>query len=80
MTRGLLSVKRVGARLASLPGYLVPEALGLGSAADVLVCGCVFVVASRRTGASLVTPDEKLIAKLAGRPDAASIIHTADWK
>jgi hypothetical protein len=46
----------------------------------VLVCGCVVVVASRRTGASLVTPDEKLIAKLAGSPDAANIIHTADWK
>lgn len=87
--RGLLPVELADSRLASLPGFfnrllptldLVPEALELGLAADVPVHDCVYVVASRRTGANLVTADETLIAKLAGRPDAANIMHIADWK
>ena len=87
--RGLLSAEQADARLADLPGFfsrllptfdLVPEALELGLAADVPVYDCIYVVASRRTGASLVTADRKLISKLAGRPDAGNVIHIADWK
>lgn len=87
--RGLLSAGQADARLASLPGFfnrllptfdLVPEALELGLAADIPVYDCVYVVASRRTGASLVTADRRLIAKLAGKPEAGSVIHIADWK
>jgi predicted nucleic acid-binding protein len=87
--RGLLSAKQAEARLAGLPGFfnrllptfdLVPEALELGLTADVPVYDCVYAVASRRTGASLVTADKNLVARLAGRSDTGNIIHIADWK
>ena len=87
--RGLLTPEQADARLTSLPNFfnrllpttdLVHEALLLGVAVDVPVYDCVYVVASRRIGAKLVTADSKLIAKLAGTPDHSNVVHIADWK
>jgi predicted nucleic acid-binding protein len=87
--RGLLTPEQADARLTDLPGFfnrllptfdLVPEALALGMAIDVPIYDCIYVAASCRTGASLITADSKLMAKLAGTPDHSSVIHIADWK
>ncbi len=51
----------------------------LGAEFDVPIYDCVYVVASRRIGARLITADSKLIAKLAGTPDGSNIVHLADW-
>lgn len=86
--RGLLAPDRAQARLGDLPRFFdrllpttdfVMEAFTLGQAIDVPIYDCVYVVASRRTGARLITADGKLIAKLAGTPDADKVIHLADW-
>jgi predicted nucleic acid-binding protein len=86
--RGLLTPEHADARLASLPNFfnrllptfdLVREALALGMTVDVPAYDCLYVVASRRTGARLVTADPKLIAKLAGTPDHSNVVHIADW-
>jgi len=87
--RELLTPEQADARLANLPNFfnrllpttdLVSEALVLGMAVDVPVYDCLYVVASRRTGAALVTADSKLIAKLVGTADHSNAIHIADWK
>jgi predicted nucleic acid-binding protein len=87
--RGLLTPEHADARLANLPNFfnrllpsfdLVREALALGMTVDVPVYDCIYVVASRRIGASLVTADSKLIAKLADTPDRSSVVHLHDWK
>jgi predicted nucleic acid-binding protein len=87
--RGLLTPEQADARLTDLPSFfnrllptfdLVPEALALGMVVDLPVYDCAYVVASRRTGANLVTADSKLIAKLAGTPDHTNTVHIADWK
>ena len=86
---GLLTPEQADARLTNLPNFfnrllptidLVPEAFMLGVAVDVPVYDCIYVVASRRIGANLVTADSKLIAKLAGTPDHSQVVHIADWK
>lgn len=86
--RGVLAPEQADARLRDLPSFFsrllptfdfVPEALTLGMAVDVPVYDCVYVVAGRRTGASLVTADSKLIAKLVGTPDHGNVVHIADW-
>lgn len=87
--RGLLTPQQAEARLTDLPSFfgrllpmfdLAPEALALGMAINVPIYDCVYVVASRRAGASLVTADSKLMANLAGTSDHSSVIHIADWK
>jgi predicted nucleic acid-binding protein len=87
--RGLLTPDQADARLTNLPSFfnrllptmeLVPEALMLGMAVDVPVYDCLYVVASRRIGANLVTADSKLIGKLAGTPDHSHVVHIANWK
>lgn len=87
--RGLLTAEQATARLKDLPSFfsrllpafdLVPDALALAKAVDLPIYDCVYVVASRRTGASLVTADNKIIAKLAGMSDHGNVIHIGDWK
>jgi predicted nucleic acid-binding protein len=87
--RGLLTREQADARLTNLPSFfsrllptfdLAPEALALGLAADVPVYDSVYVVATRRSGAGLVTADSRLIAKLAGTPDQDNVVHIRDWK
>ena len=87
--RGLLTAEGAEVRLAELPRFfnkllptpdLVTEAFALGHAIDTPIYDCVYVIAGRRTGASVVTADRKLIGKLAGTADANNITHIADWK
>jgi predicted nucleic acid-binding protein len=86
--RGLLTAERAQARLADLPGFFnrllpssdfVAEALALGLAMDLPIYDCAYVVASRRSGAKLVTADTKLVAKLANTADGPNVIHLTDW-
>ncbi len=87
--RGLVSAEQAKVRLNDMPGFfnrllttpdLVADAFALGNTADVPIYDCIYVVAARRIGARLVTADTKLIAKLAGTPDEARVIHITDWK
>ena len=59
---------------------LVDDALDLATQIDHPVYDCLYVIASRRAKVSLVTTDTKLIAKLAGTPDAPNVILLSDWK
>jgi predicted nucleic acid-binding protein len=86
--RGLLAPDRAQVRLGDLPRFfdkllptpdLVAEAFTLGQTVDVPIYDCLYVVASRRAGAKLVTADRKLIAKLVGTPDSDNVLHIGDW-
>jgi predicted nucleic acid-binding protein len=86
--RGLLTAEQAQARLADLPGFFnrllpssdfVGEALTLGLATQLPIYDCVYVVASRRTGAKLITADTKLVAKLTDTSDGPNVIHLTDW-
>lgn len=59
---------------------LLSDALVLGALIDVPVYDCAYVVVARALDAPLVTADSKLLAKLSGTPDAANVVHLADWK
>ena len=41
---------------------------------------CIYLTASRRLSAPLITADIAFAAKVAGTPDAANVILLADWK
>lgn len=86
--RGLITAERAQLRLGDLPGFfnrllpsteLVAEALSLGLTIDLPIYDCAYVIASRRTGAKLVTADTKLVGKLADTPDRQNVIHLSDW-
>jgi predicted nucleic acid-binding protein len=86
--RGLVTAERSQSRLADLPGFfnrllpsaeLVAESLGLALTIDMPIYDCAYVIASRRTGAKLVTADTKLVGKLTDTPDCQNVIHLADW-
>lgn len=86
--RGFVSAEQAKVRLNDVPGFfnrllttadLVVEAFALGNAADIPIYDCIYVVSARRIGARLVTADAKLVAKLAGTPDEARVIHITDW-
>ena len=59
---------------------LVDEALVLARQLDHPVYDCVYVVASRRIGAPLVTSDTRLVAKVAGTSDKDRVILLDLWK
>lgn len=86
--RGLIGLDQAQARVGDLPRFfntllptrdLVAEAFTLGAKIDVPIYDCVYVIASRRIGARLVSADSKLVAKLAGTPDGSTVVHLADW-
>jgi len=86
--RRLITLDQAQRRVGDLPRLFnrllptrdfVAEAFTLGAEFDMPIYDCVYVVASRRIGARLITADSKLIAKLAGTPDGRNIVHLSDW-
>ena len=64
-------------RISSL---LLDETFNAARQGNHPFCDCLYVVAARASNAPLVTSDNKLVAKLAGTPDARNVIVLADWK
>ena len=86
---GRLETEKVRTAIATLPDFfsqLIPTANLLAEASDLAreidhpVYDCVYVVASRRLNAQLVTTDVKLIRKLTATKDAKNVVALSAWK
>lgn len=71
-------VRRYFAALVPM-SEVIDDALSLALAIDHAVYDCTYVIASRMLSRPLITTDERLIARLAGTPDAARVVHLNDW-
>lgn len=87
--RGIIPADYANSSLRNAPKYfdqllptfaLLEEALALAREIGQPVYDCTYVVASRRMSCRMITADTKLVAKLAGTPDAPNVVHLADWK
>jgi len=76
--RCLAEAPRYFDQLLPTPEFL-EEALTLARAIDHPVYDCLYVVASRRRDAPLVTSDDTLVRKLAGVADAKRIVPLSTY-
>ncbi len=86
--RGLIDAASVDQAAELLPRYfrtvmpmfgLMTETARLARSIEHPVYDCLYVVVAQRLGATLVTTDQKLIAKIAATTDATRVIDLADW-